>query len=142
MRCHACAAELPADALFCAECGRVVTPLPSRTPGRGVGFMLSFSTGERVEVSGTGLIGRRPSPEPGEEVDTLVPVIDVGRSVSKTHLEFGQEDGRFWVCDRYSTNGTRVQDPDAEPVRCDPGKRYAVARGGRVEFGEQFFVLG
>ena len=92
-------------------------------------------------VTGSGLVGRNPAPEPGEYVDELVSIFDVGKSVSKSHIEFGQEAGRFWVSDRYSTNGTLVRQPDAEVVRCVPGKRYMVARGTRVEIGEQFFIV-
>ncbi|CAN5366465.1 hypothetical protein BH09ACT5_BH09ACT5_07610 [soil metagenome] len=108
---------------------------------RGERFILQFSTGESVSVTGTGLIGRNPVPEPGEYFDTLVAVVDPGRSVSKTHLEFGQDGTSFWVSDRYSGNGTVVREPDSEPRRCDAGKRYRVARGARVEIGEQFFIV-
>ncbi|MCU1409892.1 MAG: hypothetical protein JWR04_599 [Rhodoglobus sp.] len=116
------------------------TRLVPRGP-RGERFVLQFSTGESVSVSGTGLIGRNPVAEPGEYFDTLVAVIDPGRSVSKTHLEFGQDDTSFWVSDRYSGNGTVVREPDREPRRCEAGKRYRVARGARVEIGEQFFIV-
>jgi hypothetical protein len=108
---------------------------------RGERFVLQFSTGESVSVSGTGLIGRNPVAEPGEYFDTLVAVVDPGRSVSKTHLEFGQDGTSFWVSDRYSGNGTVVREPDREPRRCEAGKRYRVARGARVEIGEQFFIV-
>jgi hypothetical protein len=104
-------------------------------------FVLQFSTGESVTVSGAGLVGRNPVSQPGEFVDQLVTVFDAGKSVSKTHLEFGQEGGRFWVSDRYSTNGSTVRQPDAEPKRCEPGRRYFIARGTRVDIGEQFFVV-
>jgi len=109
--------------------------------GHGERYVLQFSTGESVVVAGTGLIGRNPAPEPGEYVDELVSIFDVGKSVSKSHVEFGQEGGRFWVSDRYSTNGTVVRQPDADAVRCVPGKRYVIARGTRVEIGEQFFIV-
>ncbi|CAN5409107.1 hypothetical protein BH10ACT6_BH10ACT6_02730 [soil metagenome] len=104
-------------------------------------FVLQFSTGESVTVTGSGLVGRNPSMQPGEFVDQLVPIFDAGKSVSKTHLEYGQEAGRFWISDRYSTNGTTIRQPDAEPRRADPGRRYFVARGTRVDLGEQFFVV-
>jgi predicted nucleic acid-binding Zn ribbon protein len=104
-------------------------------------FVLQFSTGESVTVSGAGLVGRNPASQPGEFVDQLVSIFDAGKSVSKTHLEFGQEGGRFWVSDRYSTNGSTVRQPDTEPKRCEPGRRYFVARGSRVDIGEQFFVV-
>lgn len=104
-------------------------------------FVLQFSTGESVTVSGAGLVGRNPSSQPGEFVDQLVTIFDAGKSVSKTHLEFGQDAGRFWVSDRYSTNGSTVRQPDADPQRCEPGRRYFIARGTRVDIGEQFFVV-
>ena len=104
-------------------------------------FVLQFSTGESIIVTGAGLVGRNPAAQPGEFVDQLVAIFDAGKSVSKTHLEFGQEAGRFWVSDRYSTNGSIVRQPDAEPRRCEPGRRYFVARGTRVDVGDQFFVV-
>jgi uncharacterized Zn finger protein (UPF0148 family) len=107
----------------------------------GTRYVLQFSTGESVTVAGSGLVGRNPSMQPGEYVDQLVPIFDAGKSVSKTHLEFGQEAGRFWVTDRYSTNGSVIRQPDAEARRCDAGRRYFIARGTRVDVGEQFFVV-
>ena len=104
-------------------------------------FVLQFSTGENATVFGTGLIGRNPVLQPGEFVDQLVTIVDQGKSVSKTHLEFGQTSGVFWVVDRFSANGTVVRQPDAPPQRLDPGKRQPVARGTRVDIGEQFFVV-
>jgi hypothetical protein len=104
-------------------------------------FILQFSTGESFTVYGTGLIGRNPRPEPAEYFDQLIRVVDPSRSVSKTHLEFGQESGAFWIKDRYSGNGTIVREPDVAPVRCLQEKRYRLVRGTRVDIGEQFFVV-
>lgn len=104
-------------------------------------FILQFSTGESVAVTGTGIIGRNPHPEPGEYFDTLVPIVDPGKSVSKTHLEFGQDDGAFWVSDRYSGNGSGIRLTDQPRVQCSAGRRYVVPRGGRVDIGDQFFVV-
>lgn len=118
------------------EATRLVTG--GEVPAR---FVLQFSTGESVTVAGTGLVGRNPVAQPGEYVDQLVPIFDAGKSVSKTHLEFGQESGRFWISDRFSTNGSVVRQPDVPPRRCEPRRRYFVARGTRVDIGEQFFVV-
>jgi hypothetical protein len=104
-------------------------------------FVLQFSTGESVTVHGTGLLGRNPLPQPGERFDQLVVISDPGKSVSKTHLEFGQEQGAFWVSDRFSGNGSVVREPDTAQRRVEPGKRYRVVRGTRVDIGEQFFVV-
>ena len=104
-------------------------------------FVLQFSTGESVTVFGNGLVGRNPVAEPSEYFDHLVTIVDPGRSVSKTHLEFGQAAGAFWVSDRYSGNGTVVREPDGAPLRCESGKRYRIVRGTRVIMGDQFFVV-
>jgi pSer/pThr/pTyr-binding forkhead associated (FHA) protein len=158
VKCAYCGSELAEGALFCGQCGRpvgtdsgisvgetaeidldptrIVPPTPS-----GDRFVLQFSTGESVTVHGTGLIGRHPVAEPGEYFDHLVTIVDPSKSVSKTHLEFGQSSAAFWVSDRHSGNGTIINEPDSEPKRCDSGKRYRVARGTRVNIGEQFFVV-
>jgi pSer/pThr/pTyr-binding forkhead associated (FHA) protein len=104
-------------------------------------FVLQFSTGESFTVHGSGLIGRNPQPEPGEFFDHLVRVLDTGKSVSKTHLEFGQESGAFWLKDRFSGNGTIIREPDISARRAEPDRRYRVMRGTRVDIGEQFFVV-
>ena len=105
-------------------------------------FVLEFSTGETRTVFGTGLIGRRPLPQPGEHYDHLVQIADRTLSVSKTHLEFGEHEGTLWVSDRFSANGTVVRRPDDGAMRCEPGRRYLVPRGSRVELAEQSFVIG
>jgi hypothetical protein len=104
-------------------------------------FVLQFSTGESHTVSGTGLIGRNPHAEPGEFFDHRIVVIDNGKSVSKTHLEFGQTAGVMWISDRFSGNGTVIRRPQADPQRGEPGKRYLVSRGSRVDIGDQFFIV-
>lgn len=118
------------------ESTRIVSP-----PLNGERFVLQFSTGESFTVFGSGLVGRSPRAEPSEYFDHMVRIIDASRSVSKTHLEFGQEAGSFWVKDRYSGNGTIVREPDSEPVRCHPERRYLLVRGSRVDVGEQFFIV-
>jgi hypothetical protein len=104
-------------------------------------FVLQFSTGESITSFGSGLLGRNPTPQPGEYFDQLVAIADPGKSVSKTHLEFGQDNGIFWVSDRFSGNGSIVREPEAKLRRCEPGKRYRVTRGSRVDIGEQFFIV-
>ncbi|MEP6745969.1 MAG: hypothetical protein ABJB33_10775 [Gemmatimonadota bacterium] len=108
---------------------------------RGATFDLQFSTGESAIVTGSGLLGRRPLPQPSEVFDQLIQISDTGMSVSKSHLEFGQEDGELWVSDRFSGNGTIILRPGEGAVRCEPGRRYRVPRGTRVEIADQFFIL-
>ncbi|WP_394551431.1 zinc-ribbon domain-containing protein [Agromyces sp. MMS24-JH15] len=151
MRCTTCDADLPDGAMFCGECGSSTTasrraaaadvPPEPVAPlfAHSAEFTLTFSTGEVRRVSGRGLIGRRPIPEPGESFDHLVQIADRTLSVSKTHVEFGELEGDLWVSDRYSGNGTIVDRPDAAPLRCEPGRRYVVPRGSWVRVAEQSF---
>ena len=104
-------------------------------------FVLAFSTGETRTVFGTGLIGRKPLPQPGEAFDHLVQIADRTLSVSKTHLEFGEHEGELWIADRFSGNGTIVRRPDDGALRCEPGRRYLVPRGSLVELAEQSFTV-
>ena len=160
--CSYCGSPLPAGAMFCGECGRsvsvtranlvatpsapaaeeVVAPVPAPIePEPAERYILQFSTGESVTVTGSGLVGRNPSAEPGEYVDQLVTIVDPGKSVSKTHLEFGQEGGALWISDRFSGNGSGIRLPDLPRQHCDAGKRYPVPRGARVDIGDQFFIV-
>ena len=116
------------------------TRIVPKTTG-GTRFVLQFSTGESYTVLGTGLAGRNPHPEPAEFVDHLVTIVDPGRSVSKTHFEFGQHEGVFWVSDRHSGNGSTIREPGLEPRSCEPGRRYPIVRGTRIDIGEQFVVI-
>ncbi|MFK4730203.1 FHA domain-containing protein [Agromyces mediolanus] len=112
-----------------------------RAAGESDRFRLRFSTGETRIVFGTGLIGRKPLPQPGERFDHLVQIADRTLSVSKTHLEFGSHDGVLWISDRFSGNGTMVRRPDDGAVRCEPGRRYQVPRGSTIELAQQQFIV-
>jgi hypothetical protein len=127
-----------ADGSHGSEPSAAGTGSPATTAPR---FVLAFSTGETRTVFGTGLIGRKPLPQPGEAFDHLVQIADGTLSVSKTHLEFGEHDGVMWVADRFSGNGTIVRRPDDGALRCEPGRRYLVPRGSRVELAEQSFTV-
>ncbi|MBF4589630.1 hypothetical protein [Curtobacterium sp. VKM Ac-1395] len=115
---------------------RIVAKTPSRAP-----FVLHFSTGERLGLHGTALFGRLPRPEPGERFDDLLTIHDPGKSVSKTHLELGRDGDDLWVSDRFSGNGSVIRHIDGSIRRCEPGRRYRVERGARVDVGEQFFLV-
>jgi len=166
--CEQCGTALAPTDIFCGECGYVVPAVAQshvadssagaqsgesgessdgtekdddKSMHPGERFVLQFSTGESVTVTGSGLIGRNPRPEPGEFFDALVTVSDPSRSVSKTHLEFGLERGEFLIRDRNYGNGTTPRAPEAPIVLVVAGRRYRVPRGARVDIGEQFFVV-
>ena len=92
--------------------------------------------GRRLEVQGTGLLGRDPQPRDGERIEHLVPVEDPQRSLSKTHLAFGVDADGFWVCDRGSTNGTAVRGPDGARRSCPPDTPVRVTTGSTVLLGD------
>ncbi|WP_146066110.1 FHA domain-containing protein [Cryobacterium sp. Y82] len=104
-------------------------------------FVLTFSTGQVVSVQGSGLIGRKPLAQPDEIFDELIRVADADRSVSKTHLEFGQHDGEFWVSDRVSGNGTVIRRPGETAEVLEPGRRFVLPRGTRVEIADHSFTV-
>ncbi|SMQ68054.1 zinc-ribbon domain-containing protein [Agreia sp. VKM Ac-1783] len=166
VRCKTCGTALPSGAMFCGECGssvlaasamsdtQHVEPLPMpgrheaftapakaapRSPAAPAVFRLIFSTGENAVVAGPGLIGRNPVVREDEGRLEIVRVVDPQLSVSKTHLEFGIENGMFWVSDRHSGNGTSISVSGEESVEALPGERYGVARGTRIRIGEQYF---
>ena len=89
-----------------------------------------------MDVTGEGLIGRNPGPEAGAH--HVVAIDDPERSISKVHLAFGLEpDGRLWVMDRGSTNGTVVVGPDGRSAALVAGSRGTVASGWTVRFGRR-----
>jgi len=106
-----------------------------------VALRLSFDTGERVDVTGDGLVGRSPSAEEG--VAHVVPVDDPARSISKTHLAFGLDGAgdRLWVMDRGSTNGTVLVAPDETSSALPAGTRATVAAGWTIRFGQRSAVV-
>jgi hypothetical protein len=114
-------------------------PVPK---GSTASFVVAFSSGGIETIAGPVLLGRRPAEQPGESGFRLVAIADPGRSVSKTHLEFGIEGENLWVCDRFSANGTVLRPPGGRARLCEPGRRYRVGRGTRIEIGEQYIDVG
>lgn len=107
------------------------------TGGAAKAYLLQVDTGASLIVTGRGLIGRDPSPGPGEAVDHLLAVGDPQRSLSKTHLEVGVDATGLWVVDRHSTNGSALQLPDGRRVPCLPGQRTPVPEGSLLLIGQR-----
>ncbi|NKY38913.1 AAA domain-containing protein [Cellulomonas septica] len=126
----------PAGGLGDVEHTRLVgTADPSADRASAGLLRLVFDTGERVVVEGDGLVGRDPS---DAGVTHVVAVDDPQRSVSKIHLAFGPTgDGRLWVVDRGSTNGTVLVGPDGSGAALTPGARAVVEAGWTIRFGQR-----
>ena len=104
-------------------------------------FTLTLSTGESLDVSTNGLIGRMPQPDEGEIFGHLIVLADPARSVSKTHVEFGIEGDQLWVVDRNSGNGSIIRESGKVSRRAQPGRRYVVSRGTRIDMGDQYLII-
>lgn len=102
---------------------------------------LLMSDGRRVDFRGIALIGRDPTPRPGEDPDLLVRVADPGRSVSKTHLAVGTDRAGVWVADRDSTNGTVVTLADGQQILCGADQEVRLPEGASVSFGDYGFTV-
>lgn len=136
------------EELFEAAPARVVTPPRFATEFASenelasmVSFSITMGNGDTVEITRSGLLGRMPTPEEGENFEHLIVVSDPGRSVSKTHLELGVDGSELWISDRKSGNGTIVREPGVVPRRAQPGTRYTVMRGTRVDFGDLHLTI-
>lgn len=95
-------------------------------------MLLTFSTGQHAIVTGSGLIGRQPLPDAGESFRHLLAIADPGRSMSKTHLEFGFDGDGLWIRDRWSSNGTALVAPGQAELPLEAGRRYRAAAGALV----------
>ncbi|KJL49550.1 hypothetical protein RS84_00024 [Microbacterium hydrocarbonoxydans] len=104
------------------------------------GWQLTFSTGSTATIWGSGLIGRRPAQDANEPRDHIIALDDPTRTVSRLHLEFGTTEGRLWIADRRSANGTRIV-RGREVIDCTPAERYWIAPGSLIEMGDQTFTV-
>lgn len=111
----------------------------ARPTGGAHGIVLVADDGERLLVTGLTLIGRNPEPRPGEVVAGLVPMIDMTRSVSKTHASVRWDGTTLWVADRGSTNGTAVVRPGAQPLRVGTATEEEAPVGSQLRLGERVF---
>jgi hypothetical protein len=104
-------------------------------------YVFTLSTGESLEISANGLLGRMPQPAEGEAFAHLIIVTDTTRSVSKTHLEFGFDGEQLWILDRNSGNGSIIRETGKIPRRAEPWRQYAVGRGTRVDMGDAHLLI-
>jgi hypothetical protein len=112
-------------------------PRPADTADPPARWQVTFDTGERFEVRGLTLVGRRPEPRPGEPVKRLVTLPSDDMSLSKTHAQFQVvPDGALVVMDRGSTNGSLLIRAGVTK-RMAGGKPATMRDGDRVRFGDR-----
>jgi predicted component of type VI protein secretion system len=122
------------------EAENVAREKRSRKASPGVRFVLKFSQGLSVTVSErAGIIGVKPEVE-GEEI-FRVSLVDETDTVAPEHIEFGVENGVFWVKDLRTMTGTVVEEPGAPAIQCIPYESYSLVRGSQVRLGDISFTL-
>ena len=122
------------------EAESVATDKKARRQAPGVRFVLKFSTGVSVTLGEqSGVMGVKPVAEDDDVFRVYID--DDTDTVAPEHLEFGVEDGVFWVHDLKTVQGTVVEEPGATPIQCIPYERYSLVRGSRVGLGQLSFTL-
>ena len=104
-------------------------------------YTLVFSTGERAQITGTGLVGRMPSPPTEETFEHLIVVSDPSKTVSKTHLRVEALPEGLMVTDLDSANGTVVSMPGIAAERLAPHERVILLSGATVGIGDQSLTI-
>ncbi|MDR0960797.1 MAG: FHA domain-containing protein [Propionibacteriaceae bacterium] len=94
----------------------------------------TFDDGRIEIIAGPGAIGRNPAIA-GAKIVIHDP------SVSKTHLEFGLDEGRPWIMERGSTNGSSLRRGHDAAVPLPKGERRYVLPGDVVSIGSRQFSV-
>ncbi len=102
---------------------------------------LAFSTGQRVMVAGSAVIGRKPADTALAMGVQAIEVADDTRSVSRVHLFFDLAEGAITVGDAGSSNGSGVERGGAVTPLESAGTRLEVAPGDTVWVGDISFVI-
>jgi uncharacterized RDD family membrane protein YckC len=100
-------------------------------------WRVRFDSGETFVVEGLTVVGRRPEPRPGEQVQHVVPLRSEDMSLSKTHAQLQvAPDGVLVVMDRGSTNGSvLIRQGVAKDLPA--GKPATLLPGDEVAFGDR-----
>lgn len=131
--------QRPAAAVEPAQSSAAAAP---KTPQARVERVeLAFSTGQRVTVAGSAVIGRKPADTALAMGVQGIEVSDDTRSVSRVHLFLDVADGVITVGDAGSSNGSGVQhDGTVTPLE-SAGTRVEVVPGDTVWVGDISFVI-
>jgi hypothetical protein len=121
--------------------GDTPADIPADTPPAVNPITLVFSTGERAQILGRGLIGRMPVAPANEVCDHLIVVNDATKTVSKTHLRVEALAQGLMVTDLDSANGTVVSMPGIAAERLAPHERVILMSGATVGIGDQSFTI-
>jgi hypothetical protein len=127
---------LPVDGPSLAH-GPAGPATPARVPPLRAAVLTASD--QRIEITGSALVGSNPVTPPDEPVVQLVTVMDLTRSTSATHAMLTWDGSVLWVTDRGSTNGTTVVTTEGARLVGEPGVALAAHPGSTVSFGERTF---
>jgi len=102
---------------------------------------LVLDDGSRRRLPVRTLIGRAPTMPTGADDYALVAMTDPAMEMSRTHLAVTVEDGRVWIADLDTPNGTDVLLPGGERVTLAPREPLVVEPGSRVSIGDRTFTF-
>lgn len=119
----------------------VASPQPVRQVVEGEQLLLTFDTGQRVQLPLPLALNLGRRPEPTEADDQLCIVKDPDSSVSKTHLRLESRGESVWLTDLGSTNGSAVLDDTGEAMPLTAGARVRLEDGYRVKLGNRSFTV-
>ena len=104
-------------------------------------WRVTFDDGSTFVVEGLALVGRRPEPRQGEQVQHVVPLRSEDMSLSKTHAQFHlAPGGELVVMDRGSTNGS-VLVRQGMSRELTAGRPATLLPGDRVRFGDRTMTV-
>lgn len=165
-RCAHCGATLEPNTMYCLGCGQLILPgalrdesehgwarptrpqrhapapaqAPAPAPAVPTGWpdrvQLTFSTGQRVVVTGSAVIGRKPEQTAVNMGAQAIEVADDTRSMSRVHLFLDLGDGELRVGDAGSSNGSAIERGDRRIPLPGTGERVSVLRGDALWVGD------
>lgn len=105
---------------------------PARKPSQLLLF-LENAQGIPLASKASIVLGRKPCKQSAG--DTVIPIKDATGTVSRNHARLEIEDGRIWLTDLGSTNGTQVM-CDGEEIQLAAHIRTEISSGSRISLGD------
>ena len=112
--------------------------IPSRPAASAATSRIVMSTGERIDVDRTIVIGRSPRAArvPLDAAPRLVTVPSPQLDISRSHLEVRAEPGAVTAVDLRTTNGTMLRRAGSDPVRLRAGEPTVLVAGDVLDLGD------
>lgn len=121
----------------CGACGSALTGTPRMVARPPLGA-IDLSTGERIVLDRSVILGRRPraSRVSAHDVPRLVTVPSPQQDISRSHLELRLEGWHVVAFDLGTTNGTTLYRDGMEPVRLRSREGVVLREGDVLDLGD------